>query len=317
VLKLKHPVDDGGGGNPTPNIVTDTMPQTLDRGFRDIDGYDDVAIESGDVIPEGVPPDLASKSREELLAEIAARQRAAAQDASKVDPIGALTSQFGQFLQQSRPAEAPVEGWKAQSVPSAVPTDPMALAEYRKKLNDKFLDDPVGAQQEVLNATLTPFLQQLAQNQALQSRELAMIHPETKDIFSRYGREVEQEVSMMPVQEKLQNPRVYQVAIERVKARHLSDLVAEQAKTQVDTLLAARLQELGLDPAILQGQKPAAAPTGQPTLANPVGNRPVTPQSKTTIRLTPAQRVAVEREALAKGVSIEAVASRWRDLGKI
>jgi len=303
------------GTNPA-DIVMDTAPQEQER-YQEINGYDDVEIKGeDDDIPEGVDPELAGKSREELLKEIGMRSRAAQEAQSKADPVGALNENFNRFLQSTQPKPTVVEGWRTarpgvQQPPSAVDQEA-----YKRKMADKFLDDPVAAQQELMTQQLGPLLTQFAENQAMQSRELAMLSPETKDIFARYSGEVEQEVANISVQEKLQNPRVYQMAVERIKTRHMTELIGEQSKAQVDQILQERLKELGLDPAILKNAPGANRPPAG-SLASPVGQRPPAPVGKTTIRLTPAAKAQVDQFARARGVSLETAAAHLRDRGLI
>jgi len=306
----------GESGAGPADIVMDTI--LPDQGaYREIDGYDDVELKGEmDDIPEGVDPELAGKSREELLAEIGLRSRAAQEAQSKADPVGALNANFDRFLQSTQPKPVVVEGWKTVRPGVQAPVTPADQEAYKRKMADRFLDDPVSAQQELMREQLGPLLAQFAENQAMQSRELAMLSPETKDIFSRYAGEVEQEVSLVSVQEKLQNPRVYQMAVERVKTRHMTELIGEQSKAQVDILLAERLKELGIDPAVLKNA-PGANRPAVGSLATPAGQRPPATGAKTTIRLTPATKSAVEQFAKARGVSLETAAAHLRERGQI
>jgi hypothetical protein len=271
------------------------------------------------VLPEGVEPELANKTREELLQEIASRNKATTEAQNRVDPIGALNQNFERFLTGTQPKPEVVEGWRnARSTVPSAPQNPADVAAWKRTMADKFLDDPVGAQQELMNQSLLPILSQVAENQALQSREMAMLSPETKDIFQRYSAEVEREVQGVSIQEKLQNPRVYQAAVERVKVRHMTELVGEQSKAMVDQLLADRLKELGLDPSILEKGGKAAQRPAAPSLAAPGGQRPpASVADRVSIRVTPVQKKMIEQKAAAYGVTPEAMAARMRERGEI
>lgn len=316
MIRILRAANDGGGS--PADIVMDTVPDPryIDR---TIDAYDDIDIKGDqEELPEGIEPELAGKSREELLAEISSRTKAAQEAQTRVDPIGTLNQNFERFLGVNQPKQEVVEGWRTSRAPTQqIPQTVAEQEAWKRKMADKFLDDPVAAQQELMGQSLLPILSQVAENQAMQSREMAMLNPDTKDIFSRYSAEVEREVQGFTVQEKLQNPRVYQNAIERVKARHMSELVAEQSKANVDALLAERLKELGIDPSILGKGSTAPQRPAAPSLASPGGQRPPNLSPRTTIRVNPAQMAQIKKRADALGVSPEAMVARMREKGEL
>jgi len=234
-------------------------------GGRTIDPYDDMdavveGSEEAEALAQGQePPELAGKTKEDLFGQLKSLQDELAQSKAANDPVRAL----GTSLQEALKAREPYP--QQQQAPQNQET-----AEARKaRLNNLWLEDPVRAAEEMNREQLRPIVDMMLSSTTALSKDLALSDPGQKGVYERYTDEVEREVAGMNPIEKAQNPRVYQAAIQRVRARHTDDLVA----TMVEEAVQKRLQELGIDP---KGARPAVySPAGQPrTAQRPAGARP-------------------------------------------
>ena len=132
--------------------------------------------------------------------------------------------------------------------------------EVRKRnLNNLWMEDPAGAFEKQSREQIRPVLDIMFATGASLSKELALAVPEQKEIYNRYKDEIEAEVARIPPQERVQEPRVYQTAIERVKAKHSEEITQDK----VEELVNKRLQELGVDPKLLQKKPAVYSPAGQ------------------------------------------------------
>jgi len=315
---LYAPDGAAGGSNGPMNTVEDTLPdERYETGaVEDYGDYDLVDDNTGQM-----PADLANKTPAELAAEIARRDNEARELGARVDPTNALSAQFKEFLALQQPKAAPIpEGYKLKgSAPQQM--DPVARAAHNKRLAERFLDDPAGATQEVLNAEMAPVMMQFAQNLALQSRELVRLDPDTKDIYRKYASEIEADVAEATVADKLSNPRIYHAAVERAKSRHFTELVDETTQSQQEAIAA---KYFGIDVEALRKLKdapgapvkPAAAASS--TLAGAAGNRPpVVATQRKTIAVNPQQRARIEQGARALGVTASEYATYLRERGEL
>lgn len=166
-----------------------------------------------------------------------------------------LEAQLKELQAKMQMAETVLQ--RPQQVVLAPPPGPDEAPEVRKqKLNNRWMEDPAAAFEEQSRAQLKPVLDIMFTTQAALSKDLALAIPEQKEIYGQYKDEVEQEVARMSPQERVEDPRVYQVAIERVKTKHSSEITDKK----VEELVNKRLQELGIDPK----KKPAVfSPAGE------------------------------------------------------
>ncbi|HSW65333.1 MAG TPA: hypothetical protein VLH56_18800 [Dissulfurispiraceae bacterium] len=217
------------------------------------------------------PDEYKGKSREEILAELQA-QRAALQAAqSSHEPVTALKDTLTQFLQAQQPKKEPQT--RGYAVPPVAP--PMDQAALEKRLNDTFMENPYRGLDEGFNVKVAPLLQVMAQNQAQISRELVLTNADTRKVYDRYGEEVEQIVAAMTLQDKLQNPRVYQAAVEQVKARHMDSFQAEALEQLLEQKKQEWMKELGVE-----SGKPAQAVKPAPYAAPQTAARPAAAAKK-------------------------------------
>jgi len=136
------------------------------------------------------------------------------------------------------------------------------------RLNNLWLENPSKAFQEQSILQVKPIVDLLFQQGAVLSRELLLRDPEQKKLYDKYKDEVESEVQKIPPQERATEPRVYQVALERVKAKHMDDVFEEKVKAAVEE----RLKELGLGPKSEKG--PATFNPTKPPQLPPQGGAP-------------------------------------------
>ena len=200
---------------------------------------------------EQEPPELAGKTKEDLFGQLKSLQEELTASKAANDPVRALGTSLQEAL---RSREPPV-----QMAPQAPQESP---EQRRSRLNALWLEDPIKASEEMAKEQLRPLVDMMLSSTTALSKDLALTDPGQKTIYDRYTDEVEREVSIMNPVEKAQNPRVYQAAIQRVRARHTDDLVS----TMVEEAVQKRLRELGIDTNKLN--KPAVySPAGQPRTA--------------------------------------------------
>lgn len=306
--------DDGGASGPV-DVVRGTLPDEGQYG-DDVDPWADIEIDDG--VP-AVPAELAGKSAAELIAEIEKRDVAARENAGKTDSAALLAGQFSAFLESQKPKAGPLqEGYRVKQ-PQQQPFNAAENEKWKKGLAEKFLDDPTAATQEVIGREVAPLLMSMAESQAMLSRELVRMDPETKDIYAKFAAEIEADVADVDAMTKLKNPRIYHVAVERARARHFSELVGESTAAQQEALAASYM---GVDVETLRKMK-AQGSAGKPsapassTLASAGRASTPTPGVKSRISLTPSQRSEVQAFANARGVSLEAAAAHLKSRGQI
>lgn len=264
----------------------DLLPQVddVDGGeFQDVSAQDDdieyVTEGSEGIQPQPddtAPEDLRGKSREEILAALMAERAKLQQQQQSAEPVTALTSTMSQLLARMEPPKVPIQpGY------SVVPQQPqrMSDADFEKYINDLSLENPFRAQQEMARRNLEPILQTFAVNQSQLSRELVLTNPETRKVYDKYGAEVETYVAQVPVDRRLTNPRVYQEAIEAVKARHMDEFLSESLQTKMQEMEAQILAKYGIDPA----KPPQAAPRPASYTAPPQAQRPAQAPKKQVV----------------------------------
>jgi len=176
---------------------------------------------------------------------------------------------FMKGFQQNAPREKP----EAAAPPSPQIESP---EERAQRLRNLYLEDPVKATEEIARENAIGLAQLLANSHTTLSKELALTDPSTKSVYSKYQEEVEREVSQMSLAEKAQNPRVYQTALDRVRARHTDDILQEQVALKV----AEVLKQYGIDPDKKAPEVAVRTPVGEQRSVNPQksGSRTVVPQ---------------------------------------
>lgn len=299
------------GGSPEPFLPEIEDPNAQLFGEREVSAADEeveYVVEGSEEAQRlaangGEPEEFRGKSREDLLAEIAKNREAMVSQTKAAEPVSALQQTMAQMLGQMKPQEAPVRpGYSV--VPQA--QNQMSDADFEKHINELMLENPYKAQQEVQARVMSPLLQTMAVNQAQLSRELALTHPETKKVYDKYSREIEEYVAQQPVQVRLQNPRVYQSAVEAVKARHMDEFVSEEFDKKLNDALNAKLAELGIDPNAKAAPKPGyVAPSS-------VAARPATPAApnKRTVAIPRWVKEEADKRGMDPGFYFEHLKSK-------
>lgn len=250
--------DDGNG-----STVPETSPLASAPMFgRPIDPYEDtdMVVEGSDEANEldGQTDELSGKTKEDLYAQLKALQNELSTAKSAVDPVRAMTATLKESL-----------GRQQQPAPFQFQPPQESVEARRTRLNNKWLEDPVGASEEMQREQMRPLVDLMLSNQAALSKDLALSDPAQRTTYDKWGSEVEAEVAGMSPVDKAQNPRVYQTAIARVRGRHTDDVVADM----VEAAVQKRLSELGIDPnGAKNGARPAVySPAGQQRSVSPGG----------------------------------------------
>ncbi len=278
-------------------FLEETLPN---RPHRDIDPYEDTdyVLEGSEEAAALAAPELAGKSRAEIMAELQKAQEAITAEKARADPVAALTETLSKMLpQQAKPAPAPLGYTVVPQVgPAANPYANETPEQRKARINDLWLSDPEAAARATYSEQQNQLAALVATNQAQMSREILLANPETKKLYDRFSDEIETEVAKMPPVERFQNPRMYQTALERVKYRHQDEFIAETLEAKVEEAVNARLAAMGLG-----APGKAAAPTApaqRPTYSGVAGPGQRPPQARSTI-VIPAW---VQEEADRKGV---------------
>lgn len=211
--------------------------------------------------------------RDEAMERIRALEAQLEEQRKRGDEVDRLTEAVS-GLQQPAPAP-PRESTVIEKQPQET------WEEYQERVNEKFLENPATNVRDMISRLVAPELQKVAQYAQAAVRNTVVGDP----VYQKYSDEVEAFVSQAP--DRLSNPNVYREAIERVTARHISDVVAEQVAAE----LAKQQAQNG-------GRKSERSPAPQFTES---GTRPA-PPSRTTVRRY-VKTASDERERLAMGLS--------------
>ena len=330
---LRSPTSDAAPRRP--NLVRDTVPDggpiVDDEVDQEDDGvgtnpYSDVELVDEDL--SAIPPELAGKSQAELVAELKKLEETNRAQASGNDPATMLATQFSKFLEAQKPAAAPIpEGFRVKKGPAGANT-PVDREAFKKRINERYLDDPLEASREVIANETAPLMLAQAETVAQMSRMLVELDPSTKEVYARYRSEIESDVAEITPLEKLQDPRLYHKAVERARARHFSEEIALTTSSQKEAIAKDYLKSLGfaddqIDGLIASkgsGVSPAPTAAASGTLASP-GRASSAPSgansTKTRIVLNADQRGRASSFAKARGVSLEAAVEYLKSKGQL
>jgi hypothetical protein len=267
--------DGPGGGTDLPESILPPRQGEVEIGSNELeDGEYEVVV---DGTPEAdamkaasmdVPDNLKGKSRDEILQALLEERKKLAGE-QKPEPVSELTSTMREMLSKLAPPKQEVQpGY------SLTPQTPLSREaqlpeqEFSKYIANLMLEDPVRAQQLVMERQMAPLLTTVASSQAQLSRELALSNPAYKKVYDKYSNEVEQMVAAVPVQTRLQNPKIYHQAIELVKARHVDEVVNEELESKLQSMLEEKLKEYGISPGA-KPQQPSQGYVPPSTAARP------------------------------------------------
>lgn len=237
-----------------------TLASVPSFGGRAIDPYEDM-----DFVVEGTeeaqaveqePAELAGRTKEEIFGQLKTLQAQLDEAKQANDPVKALGSSLQEVLKKQQAQFSP------PYQPQYQPQTPVETPEQRRnRLNALWLEDPVKASEEMAREQMRPIVDMMLSNQTALSKDLALSDPGQKTVYDRWSEEVEREVNGMNPIEKAQNPRVYQTAISRVRARHTDDVVQDLVQQAVEQ----KLKELGID------TKSVAPGVSKPAVYSPAG----------------------------------------------
>jgi len=248
----------GGGAEDLPESILPPRQGEVEINSNELDDEDyDVVVDGtpeADVVKTAsldVPDNLKGKSKDEILQALIEERKKLA-GSPQLEPVSELTNTMKEMLSKLAPPKQEVKpGYSVTPQPQLSPEAQLPDQEFSKYIANLMLEDPVKAQQLVLERQMAPLLTTVASSQTQLSRELALSNPSYKKIYDKYSNEIEEIVSAVPVQSRLQNPKIYHQAIELVKARHVDEVVNEELETKLQAMLEEKLKELGIS----SGQK--------------------------------------------------------------
>jgi len=211
----------------------------------------DYVVEGSEEARNIQPADV--KSREEIMAELAKTREELVALQAGAAPVTALQSTMEKMMSNMAPAKAPRKD--GSTTMQLYNGQRMSDVDFEKHINQLMLENPYQAQQEMQARMMEPILQMTAVNNAQTSRELLLANAETKKFYDRYADEIEEHVANIPMIDRVKNARVYQNALNVVKAAHMDELAAETTSAQVASLVAAELAKYGIKP----GETPVSA----------------------------------------------------------
>lgn len=190
-----------------------------------------------------LPPELAGKSTQDVLMVLQdqnrqLQERIAAQ-ATAQDPTKAIIEGFGALREHLAPPRATPQ--MASAVPQGMPQrDP---EEVRRKRNELIQADPAAAFQTILQEEISPIFGALIDSNQRLSRQLMLSNPTNRELYDRYGDEIEKEVAVLPPAQRLQNvEKLYDNAAATVRGRHATELT----QAEVDRRVAEELEKRGI-----------------------------------------------------------------------
>lgn len=253
------------------------------------------------------PEDIRGKSRDEIIASLMAQRQQLAESAKASEPVTALQQTMSQFLSQMQgPKEVIKPGYEVQR---PIQAQTMSDKEFEQYINNLSLENPYQAQLAIQARTMEPLIQTFASSQAQLSREMLFANPSSKKIYDKYAAEIEQVVANTPAVDRVKNPRVYQNAVETVRARHFDEFASEEQEAKLNAMLEAKLKELGISGTAAPAVKAAPANYVAPAQAQ----RPAQANAKRVV----AVPTWVRQEADQKGIDAGFLYSHYKSKGMV
>lgn len=193
-------------------------------------GPDEIGDEPFRLIVDETPPQAAPDAEKEAL-----KARLAAAEADAQAARGA-------------PVEAIARGLDALAARVATPqvqAQPAAgedFAEVKKRLNEKYYEDPVAAGLELLERYKTFEDGNAVKRNLAVSYELAAKSADDSAFLAKYKKEIDEEVARLPVDVRQNDPGAVRRAMRVVRADHLDELVADAVAKQVPAAPQAQAQ---------------------------------------------------------------------------
>lgn len=171
--------------------------------------------------------------KEALRSELAAKQ--AALEKAQGAPVDAIAAGL-KGLQESLRAPAP-----AANAPASFDLD-----KFKEETNRRYFDDPTGVTLELLDRFSGAQNSEMAKLNLSYSKQFLLTDPKDKAIYERFAKEVDEEVTKRPAEDRAKRIDVYRDALAVVKGRHFEELVAEAAaKAPVAPARPASYSETG------------------------------------------------------------------------
>lgn len=177
-------------------------------------GPDEVGDEPFRLIVDETPPAPAVDAEKEAL-----KARLAAAEADAVAARGAPVEAIARGLEALTSRVTPPSPSVQQ------PTED--FAEVKKRLNEKYYEDPVAAQLELLERYKNHEDAGTVKRNLAVSYELAAKSADDAAFLAKYKKEIDEEVARLPVDVRQNDPGAVRKAMRVVRADHLDELVAD------------------------------------------------------------------------------------------
>lgn len=148
----------------------------------------------------------------------------------QADSVAALQKSFESF---GKSFNKPVES-QSQPTYQQPAFDPKALDE--QIMNDLYTK-PTNAFDAYFNQKMAPIFQEVLVKQASLSENMLKYDPDKRDVYVKYKEEIDSELKRVSPYEKVNNPNYASDVFDKVKARHLDDLLEERVNKLVEERL--------------------------------------------------------------------------------
>lgn len=155
--------------------------------------------------------------KDALRAELASKQ--AALERAQGAPVDAIAKGLEGLRESLRPAASP-----AGNAPPA-----FDLNAFKEETNKRYFDDPTGVTLELLDRFSGAQNNEMAKLNLSYSKQFLLTDTKDKALYDRFSKEVEEEVTKRPLEDRAKRIDVYRDALAVVKGRHFDELVAEAA----------------------------------------------------------------------------------------
>jgi len=302
---------DTGAGTPDlfeddPGAQAPTRGSFLNLSDPFSDDMEDYVVDDGSLPQqepeEEVPVEFKEKSKAQIAADFVAL-RASQQQQTQAPQPAFTPDMYAKSMESVLTRMPPVQQQQIQEDPEA----------FRKKMNDMWLEDPNKAFEMLAARQFNPILGAVADNQTAMSKEMMFLDPNTKALYGKYGEEIESVVRSIPAAERFRNPKVYQTAVETVKARHMDTILSEQVSEQVQKGVADALKAMGIE--VDTNGKPLGSQ--QKTQYNPSAQRQAPAQVSNQQRRTVSIPREVAMEADRRGIDPKVYYRVLKESGRI
>jgi len=200
---------------------------TPSLGFSAYDN-DEIELVSEDELRQSAEGDFATKSREELIAEVQQMKQSLGGGPKPEDlqrELEAVKQNMGSVSLDQLKALAAMQGGQKQQ------QQPQETEEaFAERLKQSLYDDPVKAMDLYFTRKIAPDVQRLSANNLHWSQKALETDPEMGGIYARYREAIDAEVQKASPQERLYDPKVYSNAAQRVVAANINQIIAEKVQ---------------------------------------------------------------------------------------